>query len=57
MPIPVTSTLSGKPEWRYLRLFEWVNPYPEDTIINIDARSHNQIASPILLAISGVYSQ
>ena len=60
VPVRVTNTISGKPEWRYLRVYEWENKRNEWTrgkgvqIRSIDIRSRNAGMTPIVIAITGV---
>lgn len=60
VPVRVTNTISGKPEWRYLRVYEWENRRNEWTrgkgvkIRSIDIRSRNAGMTPIVIAITGV---
>lgn len=52
--VKVTNTASGKPSWRYVRVFEWANPEKKKEISSIEFISDNRIQVPILLAITGV---
>ena len=54
IPVRVTNTMSGKPAWRYLRLFEWKNPKRGTIVKSIDISSACGHQTPIVLAISGV---
>ncbi len=60
VPVRVTNTISGKPEWRYIRVYEWENKHNEWTrgkgvkIRSIDIRSRNSGMTPIVIAITGV---
>ena len=52
--IRVTNTLSGKPAWRYLRVFEWQNPNRAVPVAAVEAISKGGGQIPILLAVTGV---
>ena len=60
VPVQVKNTISGKPEWRYLRVYEWENRHDQWTrgkgvkIRSIDIRSRNAGMTPIVIAITGV---
>jgi hypothetical protein len=52
--IRVTNTASGKPAWRYLRVWEWQNPKQEQPLRSIDFVSASGRQTPILVAVTGV---
>jgi hypothetical protein len=54
IPLRVTNTLSGKPVWRYVRVFEWQNPKRTLPITAIEAVSNDGKQTPILIAVTGV---
>jgi len=54
VPVRVTNTASGKPSWRYVRVFEWENPTPQKEIVSLEVISHGGMQAPILLAVTGV---
>ncbi len=54
VPIRVTNTNTGKPAWRYVRIFEWQNPKMGVPVTSVDVVSDNGPQTPILIAISGV---
>jgi len=54
VPVRVTNTATGKPAWRYLRVFEWQAKSWDAEIISIDFISKGGPQVPILVGISGV---
>jgi hypothetical protein len=54
VPVRVTNTSTGKPAWRYPRVFEWQNPKMDQPIVGIDFLSKGGPQVPILIAITGV---
>ncbi len=53
VPVRVTNTSTGKPAWRYPRVFEWQNR-KDQAIVGIDFISKGGPQVPILIAITGV---
>jgi hypothetical protein len=53
VPVRVTNTIDGKPAWRYLRVWEWQNPWPDIPVEGIDFISFCGSQTPILIAITG----
>ena len=52
-PVRVTNTSTGKPAWRYLRVWEWVNPKQAAELESVEMISNGGPQSPILLALTG----
>lgn len=51
VPVKVEPIITKNP-WRYIRVFEWINPYLEKTIKSIDFVSEEKLSIPILIAIT-----
>lgn len=51
VPVKVEPILTKNP-WRYIRVFEWVNPWPEKKILSIDFVSEGKLSIPILIGIT-----
>ncbi|MCX8083196.1 MAG: hypothetical protein N3D17_07415 [bacterium] len=51
VPIRVEPVLVKNP-WRYIRVFEWLNPYQEKVIKSIDFVSEEKLTIPILIGIT-----
>ncbi|MBN2642608.1 MAG: hypothetical protein JXR78_13225 [Victivallales bacterium] len=54
VPVKVTNTSTGKPEWRYLRVFELEkDPLKDSEVKSLDIISIGEAQTPIILGISG----
>lgn len=51
VPVKVEPILTKNP-WRYIRVFEWLNPWPEKKILSIDFVSEGKLSIPILIGIT-----
>ncbi|MBL8992845.1 MAG: hypothetical protein JNM63_05860, partial [Spirochaetia bacterium] len=54
VPIHIKNTATGKPEWRYARIYEWQNPSPENPIVSLAAESAGGAQTPVLIAVTGI---
>ena len=54
VPVRVTETGTGKPAWRYLRVWQWDNPRKDVAILSLDVVSNAGPSTPILIAVTGV---
>ncbi len=54
VPVQVKNTATGKPAWRYARVYEWQNPTPENPIISLTVESASGDQTPVLIAVTGI---
>ncbi len=54
VPVKVSNTVTGKPQWRYLRVFEFAkDPLKDSVVKSVDIISIGRNQTPIILGISG----